>query len=168
MLVRIGTGKEPPFFVEADERRVGVRSGNQILNERPLAGKGSCAIKPDGAGPQRFRDHVEVVVPSENVRIREMKRFLQNDLPVLPGERVMAGAKADFAQTGAVIQNLKEHVPQVVNAQHEWVGNKASGNVGDVARGKHRIANARGGRELQRGFSGVNADRPDPGLGGVG
>ena len=167
MLMRIRTGKEPPFFVEADERRVGVRSANEISNVRPLAGKGSSAIKADGAGAQRLRNHVEVIVPLKDVRIREMKRLRQNNLPVLPGKGIVAGGKADLSQAGAMVQDLKEHMPEAVHLQHEWVGDKAGGNVSDIARGKHWITDAGSGREVQRRSSGIDADGPDPGRGSV-
>ena len=78
-----------------------MRAGNQVFDESPFVGERSSAIKTHSISAKRFRSHIEIVVPAEHVWIRKMKRLLQNDSFIAPGETVAAGGAANVAFVGS-------------------------------------------------------------------
>src|SRR4051812_14627979 len=103
MFMRRRAGEDPPFFVVVKDRRISMRTGNQVFDESPLVRERSGAIKTHGIGAESFRSHIEIVFPSEHVWIGKMKRLLQNDSFVAPFEAVAAGGAANVAFVGLVI-----------------------------------------------------------------
>ena len=86
-------------------------AGKNIFDGGPFRGEFGGAIKADGICAESFGEHVEITVPLKNVGIRKMKRFAQNDLPILPGERVAADGEADFAKVVGAVHDFEEEMP---------------------------------------------------------
>ena len=80
-----------------------MRAGNQVFDESPFVWKRSSAIKTHSIGPEGFWSHIEIVVPSEHVRVRKMKWLLKDDSFIAPVETVAAGSAANVAFVGLVI-----------------------------------------------------------------
>src|SRR5712671_4384504 len=112
MFMRRWTSEQPPFSVALKNRRVSMRAGNQVFDQSPFVGERGCAIETHSVGAERFRSHIEIVFPSEHIRVRKVKWLLKNNSFVVPGKAVAAGGAADVAFVGLVIQDLKKHVPQ--------------------------------------------------------
>ena len=150
MLIRSRTGEEPPFAIEKEDRWVCLSARKNVFDGGPLGGEFSGAIKADGVGAERFSDHINVAVPFENVWIRKMKRFTQDDLPVVPGERVAADGEPDFAKIVGAVHHLEEEVPDAVRAKHEWICDEARRNIGDGGGGERGITASGSGSEMKR------------------
>src|SRR5260221_10806816 len=167
MFVRRWASEQPPFSIALEDRRISMRAGNQVFDESPFVGEGSGAIETHSIGAESFRSHIEIVFPSEHVWVRKVKWFLKNNSFVVPGKAVAAGGVADVAFVGLVIQDLKKHVPQTVDAHHERVSDKARRNICHVGGGNYRVGRAWSSGQLQRRFSGVHGDGPSPWAAGV-
>src|SRR6185369_17229550 len=97
VLIRCGTGKQPPEIVAVKDRRIGELSFEQSGNGRPSRGKVFSVIEADGVGAERLGKHEVLVSEFENVWVREMKGFFEDDMLVGPGKGVVAGGEADLA-----------------------------------------------------------------------
>src|ERR1043165_3538192 len=84
VLVRRGTGKQPPAIGVMDNRWVGEATTDQTRVAGPASGKFIGFIERDRAGVDGFREHVILVFTFENVRIGEVIRFAEDDLFVGP------------------------------------------------------------------------------------
>ena len=144
-----------------------MRAGNQIFDESPFVGERSSAVKTHGISAERFRGHIEIVVPAEHVWIRKMKRFLQDDSFVVPGETVAAGGAADIALVGLVIQDLKKHVPEAIDIDHKRISDKARGNICYVGGGNYRVQSAGSSAHAQGRCAGIHGNGPCPRPAGI-
>src|SRR5882724_987350 len=165
--MRRRTSEQPPFSIVLKNRRISMRAGNHVFYQSPLVGERSGAIETHCIGSESFRSHIEIVFPSEHVWVRKVKWFLKNNSFVVPGKAVATGGVADVAFVGLVIQDLKKHVPQAVDAHHEWVSDKAGGNICHVGGGNYRVGRAGSSGQPQGRFSGIHGDGPGPRAAGV-
>src|SRR6476646_3372786 len=167
MLMRRGTSKHPPFPVAKEDGRISVHSGNQVFYQRPSVRESRGAIETHGISAQRFRGHIEIVFPAENVRIRKMKRLLQDDPLIPPSETVAACGAANIALVALIIQDLKKHVPQTIELHHERISDETRMNICYAGGGNYRVGSAGRCIHAQRRRAGIYGNGPYPGAAGV-
>ena len=132
VLVGSGTGKHPPEIVEAKEGRVGEASFNEARDLRPAKREVDGFVQTNGFGAECLGNHVDGVLRLEDVWVREMKGFFENDALVGPCATIVAGGKSDLSASGFRIHGFEKHVPGVVAAKHERIGDESGAYVGDV------------------------------------
>src|SRR4030081_681264 len=115
------TREQPPSSIVLKNRRISMWAGDEVFDQGPFVREGRCPIQTHCVGSKSFRSHIKIIFPSEDVRVRKMKRLLQDDSFVVPVKTIAAGGAADVALVGPIIQDLEKHVPQAVDVDHEWI-----------------------------------------------
>ena len=105
----------------------------QFRDLGPVIWKIESFVEADGVGSEHFGDHVIFILPFEDVWIRKVEWLFEYDAIISPVERVVAGGEADLAESCFNIHDFEEHVPGVIAAEHEWIGDEGGGDIGDFS-----------------------------------
>jgi hypothetical protein len=88
-------------------------------------------VEANGPGAECLGNHVDSALPFEDVWIREMKGFLENDALIGPCEAVITRSETDLSALCFSVHDFEEHVPGIIAPKHEWIRNEFRGYVGD-------------------------------------
>ena len=99
--------------------------------------------------------------------VGEVKRLLEHDPQILPGETIGAGGETDFPEAALRILDLTEQIPLAAFPHHEWVGHKRGRDIGNVTIRENRVSGERRGNDGKRRIARENADRPHATLVGL-
>ena len=128
----------------------------QFRDLGPVVWKIESFVKTNCAGVERFGEHVILVLPFEDVWVREVEWLFENDTIVSPVEGVVAGSQSDLAELCRSVHDFEEHVPGVIAAEHERIGDEVCGDIGDVGTGQDRPR----GLKIEGRNAGVDRDGP--------
>ena len=86
--------------------------------------------------------------------------FFEDDVLVFPAYGIGAESIANFSCVTLVVKNFKEEIIAVGGLDHEWISDKAGGDVGDIFCCEYGVADSFVWVKRYRGWALIHADCP--------
>lgn len=152
--------QQPPAALPVEQRRLDPVPFQQCRHRRPMKGKAPGTVKLDDTRLMTLRDEVVRAVRLEHTGIGKMKRLLKNEAVVAPRKAVRTCGMTDCTDTVCRAHHFEEHVPRIINTEHERVCHKPGRDIRDIITTQDWICDALHRSKPQWVVARIDTDAP--------